>query len=238
MRVQGIEVEVERKPIKNTHLSVYPPNGRVHISVPGELSDRDIRSFVVSHLAWVRREVERVRSQPRQTRREFVSGESIYCLGKRYRLTVVPEDKGCVERVAWGGTKLRLFIREGASRNHRGKLVEAWQREMLKVELARLLDKWCDALQISVPAWRLLKMKSRWGSCNRTKQSIVFNTALARVPSRCIEYVVVHELAHLEIPNHGADFQSLLSARLVRAAALRQELNAFISPPHDNWRGV
>ena len=233
MKVLGIDVEVERKPIKNTHLSVYPPNGRVHISVPEGLSDKDIRSFVVSHLAWVRREVKRIRSQPRQTRREYVSGESIYCLGKRYRLSILVEDKGAVERIAWGGTTLRLFVREGSSRDHRGRIVESWQKEMLKSELGRLMGRWCVELKIEEPSWRLQRMKSRWGSCNRTKRAIIFNTALARVPSRCVEYVVVHELTHLDVANHGAEFQMLLSARLPRHASLRKELNEFIALPYE-----
>ena len=232
MKVLGIDVEVERKPIKNTHLSVYPPNGRVHISVPEGLSDKDIRSFVVSHLAWVRCEVKRIRAQPRQTRREYVSGESIYCLGKRYRLSVTAEDKGAVERIVWGGTTLRLFVRTGSSRDHRGRIVESWQKEMLKLELGRLMGKWCAKLKIEEPSWRLRRMKSRWGSCNRTKRSIIFNPALARVPSRCVEYVVVHELTHLEVVNHGADFQSLLAVRIPRHIALRKELNEFITLSH------
>ena len=110
--------------------------------------------------------------------------------------------------------------------------MESWQKEMLKLELGRLMGKWCAKLKIEEPSWRLQRMKSRWGSCNRTKRAIIFNTALARVPSRCVEYVVVHELTHLDVANHGAEFQKLMSTRLVHHAALRRELNDFIALPY------
>ena len=229
MTILGVAVEVERKAIKNTHLSVYPPDGRVHISVPRELSDHDIRSFVISHIDWVRRERKKKRAQLRQTRREYVSGESIYCLGKRYRLSVVSEDAQATERIAWGGTKLQLFVRETSSRDHRSRIVESWQKEMLKVLVERLMEKWCTRLKVEIPSWQIKRMRSRWGSCNRAKRAVSLNFALARVPVKCVEYVVVHELTHLEVANHGKDFQALLSSRLPRNKDLRNELNSFVS---------
>jgi len=231
MKIGGIEVTVERKRIKHTHLSVYPPDARVHVSAPEDLEESDIRSYLASRLSWIREQRTAILSQPRQTRREYVSGENIYCLGKRYRLRVEVEDRLTTERVLWGGKTLRLIVREGASAAHRGKIVASWQKAMLTDVLSRQVAKACAAFGIPDPSWRIVKMKARWGSCGREKKSLIFNSALALTPPRCIEYVVVHELSHLQVKDHSPSFVKLMDSRLPRWRDLRQELNAFISSP-------
>ena len=231
MTISGIQIEVERKKIKHTHLAVYPPDARVHVSAPDDLSDRDLRSFLASKIGWIRDQRKVVLSQPRQTRRQYVSGESVYCLGRRYRLSVVVEDRYATEKVTWGGNKLSLYVREGASREHKERIVESWQKSMLSECLAGKMKAWCGKLKIILPVIEIRKMKTRWASCIQRRNKIVFNAALGRVPARCIEYVVVHELTHFEVSNHSRAFVELMDRRLPRWRILRKELNDFIAMP-------
>ena len=231
MTIAGIQIEIERKKIKHTHLAVYPPDARVHVSAPDDLSDRDLRSFLASKIGWIREQRKAVLAQPRQTRRQYVSGESVYCLGRRYKLSVVVEDRYATEKVAWGGNKLSLYFREGASREHREKIVESWQKAMLCECLAGKIKAWCRKLKLALPETEIRKMKTRWASCLQKRGKIVFNAALGRVPARCIEYVVVHELTHFEVSNHSEAFVKLMDGRLPRWRALRKELNDFIAMP-------
>ena len=231
MTISGIQIEVERKKIKHTHLAVYPPDARVHVSAPEDLSDRDLRSFLASKIGWIRDQRKVVLAQPRQTRRQYVSGESIYCLGRRYKLSVVMEDRYATERVTWSGNKLSLYVREGASRDHKEKIVESWQKSMLNECLAGKMKAWCRKLKIVLPEVEIRKMKTRWASCIQKRGKIVFNAALGRVPVRCIEYVVVHELTHFDVSNHSEAFLKLMDGRLPRWRVLRKELNDFIAMP-------
>jgi hypothetical protein len=231
MTIAGIKIEVERKKIKHTHLAVYPPDARVHVSAPEDLPDRDLRSFLASKIGWIRDQRKVVLAQPRQTHRQYVSGESVYCLGRRYKLSVVMEDRYATERVTWGGNKLSLYVREGASRDHKEKIVESWQKSMLNECLAGKMKAWCRKLKIVLPEIEIRKMKTRWASCIQKRGKIVFNAALGRVPVRCIEYVVVHELTHFDVSNHSEAFVKLMDGRLPRWRVLRKELNDFIAMP-------
>ncbi len=231
MTVAGIQIEIERKKIKHTHLAVYPPDARVHVSAPEELGDRDIRNYVAAKLSWIREQRRAILAQPRQARREYISGEDIYALGKRYRLQIVEEDAKAAERVLWGAAKLTLHVCAGVSRSHRERIVEAWQRALLEESVKGKMAAWCKRLGREQPLMEIRRMKTKWASCLRSKGKIAFNMALARVPPRCIEYVVVHELTHFEIANHSAAFVKLMDERLPRWRALRDELNGFIGMP-------
>lgn len=228
MIVGGIEIVVERKAIKHTHLSVFPPDARVHVSAPIDLPDADLRSFLVSKLPWMRKQIAAVLSQPRQSRREYESGEDIYCLGKRYRLTVRKGDG--VPTVRREGRNVILSGRGLESRSARERRVLEWYREELRHVLARLMSRSVEAAGESGDiVFEVRRMRNLWGSCNARKRRIRFNLALARVPIRCIEYVVVHEIVHLSVPNHSVLFEKTMDRRLPRWREIRQELNAFIA---------
>lgn len=231
MNVAGIAIEIERKKIKHTHLAVYPPDARVHVSAPEDLDERDIRSYVASKLAWIREQRRAVLAQPRQSRREYVSGEDIWALGRRYRLAVVEDGAETAERVLRGGARLSLHVRSGAGRAHRERLVEGWQRALLEECIAGKMAAWCEKLGRDAPSVAVRKMKTKWASCIRSKGKIAFNAALARVPPRCIEYVIVHELTHFEVANHSKAFVRLMNGRLPHWRALREELNGFVGMP-------
>lgn len=250
MTVAGIQIEIERKKIKHTHLAVYPPDARVHVSAPEELDERDIRSYVAAKLVWIREQRLAILAQSRQTRREYVSGESIYALGKRYRLWVVETSphtakrgtqlavkggtEAPAEEISACGTRLTLRVRAGASRSRRGRIVKAWQRALLEECVKGKMATWCKRLGREQPLMEIRKMRTKWASCLRSKGKIAFNAALARVPPRCIEYVVVHELTHFEVANHSAAFVKLMDERLHRWRALRDELNGFIGMPMED----
>ena len=228
MIVGGIEIVVERKAIKHTHLSVFPPDARVHVSAPIDLPDADLRSFLVSKLPWMRKQIAAVLSQPRQSRREYESGEDIYLLGKRYRLVVRMGDG--VPTIRREGARVVLSGRGLESRTAREAKVVEWYREELRHVLARLMSRSVEAAGESGDiVFEVRRMRNLWGSCNARKRRIRFNLALARVPIRCIEYVVVHEIVHLSVPNHSVLFEKTMDRRLPRWREIRQELNAFIA---------
>lgn len=230
MTVSDIEITVERKAIKHTHLSVFPPDARVRVSAPIDMSDADLRSFLVSKVPWLRRQIAAVLSQPRQSRREYESGESVYLFGKRYRLLVRKSDGIASIRVE--GKNVVLTGRGLESRAAREARIAEWYREKLKCALTRLVAR-CAAVagEDGEISFGVRRMRNLWGSCNARKRRIWFNLALARVPIRCIEYVVTHEIVHLAVPNHSLLFERKIDERLPRWREARKELNDFIALP-------
>ena len=223
MTVGGLAVEVVRKDIKNLHLGVYPPNGRVRIAAPVSMGDESIRLAVVEKLAWIKRQRAAFAQQPRQSTREMVSGESHYFLGRRYRLRVYEED--APPRVAIRGLRvLDLFVRPGSSRERRLAILEGWYREQLKEIVPPMMDRWQRALRGRASAWAIKKMKTRWGPCTVEARRVWLNLELAKKPLRSIEYVLVHELAHLRVRSHSEEFTKLLDAHLPDWRERRKEL--------------
>lgn len=232
MTVSGIEIEVERKSIKHTHLSVFPPNARVHVSAPLELPDSDLRSFLISKMPWMRKQIAAVLAQPRQERREYESGENVYFLGQRYRLSVKKGD--APPEVKIEGRSLVLSGRGLETRVARQGRILKWYREELIRTLNRILARSVEAARVEGEIkFEVRRMRNLWGSCNAQKRRIWFNLALARVPIRCIEYVVAHEIVHLSVPNHSAPFEKKLDKLLPRWRESRKELNEFIALPMD-----
>lgn len=230
MNVSGIEIAVERKAIKHTHLSVFPPDARVHVSAPLDLPEADLRSYLVAKTPWIRKQIAAVLAQPRQTHREYASGENIYLFGRRYRLAVRP-GKGAASVRIEGGNVL-LEGRGLESRTARETRIAEWYRAELKRILSRLVPRCAESAGEAEPVvFEVRKIRTRWGACNAQKRRLRFNLELARVPVRCIEYVVVHEIAHLAVPNHSRLFERLMDQRMPRWREARKELNGFIALP-------
>lgn len=221
--VSGLPVEVERKAIKNLHLGVYPPHGRVRVAAPLAVSDDAVRLAVISKLGWVKRQRAKFAAQPRQSQREMVSGESHYFLGQRFRLRVV-EQEGTNKVVQRGKTRLVLFVRPDTSTEDREKLLQRWYRQELKALLPDLLDKWQPLLGVNASHWGVKKMKTKWGSCNTEARRIWLNLELAKKPVQCIEYVLVHELTHLLVRRHDDEFKRVLDRHLPTWRTVRAEL--------------
>lgn len=231
--VSGIAVEVVRKDIKNLHLGVYPPNGRVRVAAPLVVSDEAVRLAVIDKLAWIRRQKARFAEQPRQSEREMVNGESHYFLGRRYRLRVHEQDGPA--RVALRGiASLDLFVRPGSTAEQRETVLLRWYRDQLKALIPPLLEKWQSALGVQVAGWGVKKMKTKWGSCNADARRVWLNLELAKKPPQCLEYIVVHELAHLLERHHNERFMALMERAMPQWRQYRVMLNQ--TPlGHEGW---
>lgn len=230
MNIDGLEIEVERKPIKNMHLSVYPPDGRVHLSVPDYLTEGDVRSYVISKWEWIRTQQDEIAAQARQTQREYVSGENHYYFGVRYRLRVSYVTSGA-NSVEVRGDTMTMRIRKDSTVERRAELMTEWYREQLKEYIGPLVERWAEKLEERNVTWQIKSMKTLWGSCNARRRSLLFNLELARVPKECIEYVVVHELTHLKIQNHSKVFEFLLGQQIPNWKSLRKKLNEYVAMP-------
>lgn len=230
MNIDGLEIEVERKPIKNMHLSVYPPDGRVHLSVPDYLTEGDARSYVISKWEWIRKQQDEIATQARQTQREYVSGENHYYFGVRYRLRVSYVTSGA-NSVEVRGDTMTMRVRKDSSVERRAEVMMEWYREQLKEYIGSLVERWAQKLDEPDVTWQVKEMKTMWGSCGIKRRSLLFNLELARVPKECIEYVVVHELTHLKVQNHNKVFEALMTKRLPAWRSHRKKLNDFIALP-------
>lgn len=216
-------VDVVLKDIKNVHLSVYPPTGRVRISAPKRMSLDTIRVFAISKLDWIRRQQVKLQEQERETPREYVERESHYLWGKRYLLTVTERDEP--PAIELKHRRMLLGVRPGTDQARRGEIVEEWYREQLKQAVPPLLERWQPVLGVSVERWFVQRMKTRWGSCNHKARTIRLNTELAKKPPECLEYIVVHELVHLLEPTHNARFLALMDQFMPHWKFHRQALN-------------
>ena len=226
-------VEVVRKAIKNMHLAVYPPHGRVRMAVPLAISDETVRLAIVSRLGWIKRKQAKFHEQARQSQREAVSGETHFFLGQRYRLRL-HEGPGVGRVSLRGKTIMDLFVRPGTTVEEREQIVHRWYRDQLKAMLPPLLEKWEKKLGVRVDAWGIKKMKTRWGSCNPAAHRVWFNLELAKKPDRCLEYLVVHELVHLLERHHNDRFKAILDKHLPHWRSIREELNR--APlGHERW---
>jgi predicted metal-dependent hydrolase len=232
--VGGLTVEVVRKNIKNLHLGVYPPNGRVRVAAPLVVSDEAVRLAVIGKLGWIKRQQAKFEAQPRQSQREMVNGESHYFLGQRYRLRVLAYTGPPRIRCS-GADFLDLFVRPETTVEQRQRVLEDWYREQLRGRIPALLEQWQPVLGVAAAEWGIRKMKTRWGSCNIRARRVWFNLELAKKPARCLEYVVVHELVHLLERNHNARFKALMEQHLPTWRACREELNR--APlGHNEWQ--
>lgn len=228
-----ITVDVTLKKIKNVHLSVHPPHGRVTVSAPEHMKPAAIRMLAISKLGWIKRQRQKIQEQERETPREYLDRESHYLWGRRYLLQVI-------ETTGQTGVELRhrqlvLRVRRGMTEEKRREILEGWYREQLRRVGARFVSKWERILGVSVSGFFVQRMKTRWGSCNHAAGTIRLNTELAKKPRRCLEYLVVHELLHLIEPTHNDRFIALLDAHLPGWRHRRDELNR-LPVGHFDWR--
>jgi predicted metal-dependent hydrolase len=233
IQVSGLVVQVVRKNIKNLHLGVYPPNGRVRVAAPLNVNNDAVRLAVAGKLGWIKKHQARFRAQSRESGRELVSGESHYFLGRRYRLRVLHHDG--VSRVEVRGKyAIELHVRSGTTAERRRQILQDWYRQQLRELIPLLLNKWQEALGVQVTEWRIKKMKTKWGSCNFKARRIWLNLELAKKPILCLEYIIVHELAHLIERHHDDRFISIMDQHMPHWRLHRQELN---SAPltHETW---
>jgi hypothetical protein len=222
--VNGLPVQIVRKAIKNLHLGVYPPQGRVRVAAPLRLSDDAVRLAVVGKLGWIKRQQTRFEGQLRQSAREMVSGESHYFLGRRYRLRVLEHDGS--PKVLVRNRFIELQVKPASNRRRREGLLNRWYRQQLKAMIPPLLKRWQARLDVRAADWGVKKMKTRWGTCNTGARRIWLNLELAKKSPQCLEYILVHELVHLIARSHDEQFVLLMNHHLPQWRRLRQQLNS------------
>ena len=223
-KLGNIAVDVVLKDIKNVHLSVYPPMGRVRISAPARMNLDTIRVYAISKLGWIKQQQKKLRAQERETPREYLDRESHYVWGKRYLLKVIEDNEA--PSVELKHSRVLLRVRPGTDDEKRRAILEEWYREQIKKAVPPLIVKWEPVMGVKVVRFFVQRMKTKWGSCNVGTQSIRLNTDLAKTPLECLEYIVVHEMAHLLVRHHNDRFSNLMDRCLPNWKLLRQTLNA------------
>jgi predicted metal-dependent hydrolase len=232
IQLGDLAVQVFRKDIRNIHLSVYPPEGRVVISCPSRHSLEKIRAYALGKLAWIRKQQRRFQAQQRESQRKYIERESHYIWGKRYLMCVATTDTAA--RIEQSPKKITLHVQPGATQEKREELYEDWMRLKLKSAISPLIAKWQPILGVNVKGFFVQRMKTKWGSCSPNRGTIRLNTELAKKPRQCLEYIVVHEMLHLLEPTHNARFRTLLDRFMPRWTERRKTLNS-LPVRHEEW---
>jgi predicted metal-dependent hydrolase len=223
LTVRGIDIDVVYKDIKNLHIGVYPPMGRVRVAAPKRLDDDHVRLAIVQRLPWIKRQREQLQDAARQSERQMVTGESHYVWGNRHRLKVI--ERPGRAHVEVDGDRLLMYVPEGTDTAARTKLLQNWQRTQLRIAIPLVIARWEPIIGRDVPRWSVRRMKTKWGSCNRETGHIWFNLELAKKHPLCLEYIVVHEMAHLLERHHGERFTKLMDRFMPEWRNRRDELN-------------
>ena len=223
IKLGDIAVDVVLKDIKNVHLSVYPPTGRVRISAPKRMRMETIRAFAISKLGWIKQQQAKVREQERETPRDYIDRESHYVWGKRYLLTVSESD--APPSIELKHDRMLLRVRPRTDKDKRQALVEGWYREQMKAAVPPLLGRWEPRVGVRVERFYVQRMKTKWGSCNHKAHTIRLNTELAKKPADYLEYVLVHELVHFLERHHNDRFRAYMDQFMPQWRLYRDELN-------------
>jgi predicted metal-dependent hydrolase len=227
-----ITVDVVLKDIKNIHLSVYPPIGRVRISAPSRLSLDTIRVFAISKLDWIKQQQKKLQTQERETPREYLDCESHYLWGKRYLLKIIEGNEA--PSVALNQRWMLLRVRPGTDAQKKWAIMGSWYRQQLKETVPPLIARWEPLMGAKVERFFVQRMKTKWGSCNRRSRTLRLNTELAKKPRECLEYIVVHEMAHVPEATHNARFVTLMDQFMPQWRFYRDQLNR-LPVSHEDW---
>lgn len=224
IEVNGLLVAIVRKEIKNLHLGVYPPDGRIRVAAPFAVSDEAVRHAIIMRQGWIRKQQARFALQERQSQREMIDGESHYFAGQRYRLKII-ESSGSSAVLLCGKATMELHVLHGSSREKREEILLRWYREQLKELIPGIISKWEPILGVAVAEWGVKRMKTKWGSCNPDKCRIWLNLELAKKDVKCLEYIVLHEMVHFLERTHNDRFREYMDRFMPSWKVLRDELN-------------
>lgn len=223
IKLGDINILVTRKAIKNVHLSVHPPEGRVTLAAPTNTRIEVARTYAISKLGWIREQQAKLQKQPRETSREYVTRESHRLWGRRYLLSV--EYRDVKPTVKIDHKRITLTVRPGSSRDRRDQVMQEWHRSLLHDAIPPIIEKWEPKLGVNVNTYFLQRMRTQWGSCNHRAGNIRLNTELVKKPKDLLEYVVVHEMVHLIEPTHNERFIAVLNNCYPGWQEARSELN-------------
>lgn len=226
-------IDIVRKNIKHLHLSVYPPTGRIRIATPLNVDDETVRLFAISKLAWIKRNRRNFEKQEREAPRVFKERESHYFNGQRYLLRI-KEHTGAPKIELKTKTYIDLFVKPTTTIAERKKLLNDWYRNALKSEIPEIIKKWEKIINVSVEDWGVKQMKTKWGTCNIEAKRIWLNLELAKKPTICLEYIIVHEMIHLLERHHNAHFIMYLDKFMPKWKLNKEELNK-LPVSHGEW---
>jgi predicted metal-dependent hydrolase len=232
LKLGDITIDVELKDIKNVHLSVYPPLGRVRIAAPLRMNMDTIRIYAISKLSWIKKQQQKFLTQVREAPREYLNKEGHYFLGKRYLLKVIEHDAPPVVKVKHN--TIELYVRPNAEIQKRQVIMDEWYRQQLKELAPPIIEKWEKVMNVSINELAVKKMKTKWGTCNREAKRIWLNLELTKKPFHCIEYIIVHELLHLLERNHNDKFIVNMNNFLPEWKHFKNELNK-LPVSHVEW---
>ena len=231
--ISNIKIDVVSKDIKNIHLGVYPPAGRVRIAAPLKISEDALRIFAISRLSWIKRNQKKYEGQERISPREYKPRESHYFRGKRYLLRIT-EKEAPPKVLLKNKIYIDLYVRPDASTEKRHEIITEWYRIQLKKQIPAIIEKWEKILKVEVQGWQVKQMKTKWGSCNIEKKRIWINLELAKKPEHCLEYIIVHEMIHFLERHHKDKFLYYLDTYLPNWKKLKTELNK-LPASHADW---
>ncbi|HMU87997.1 MAG TPA: SprT family zinc-dependent metalloprotease [Agitococcus sp.] len=223
--IHSVCVQLQRKAIKNLYIRVLPPDGQVNISAPLRMSETTIRSVVIERLPWIKKQQDKFSQAIKQKNVSTNTDELIYLWGKTYRLEFIEHIGRHKEQVF--DDNLCLYIKPNSTIQNKALVLEAFYRAELKNELEKMLVDWQKIMGVTASSFGIKRMKTRWGSCNTGTKKIWFNLELAKKPMQCVEYVLVHELAHLLEPSHNHRFKAYMSQFLPDWQERKALLNAI-----------
>lgn len=232
IRLGDIDIDVVYKDIKNVHLSVYPPAGRVRISAPLRMDLDTVRVFAISKLGWIKKQQIKLREQEREAPRDFLNRESHYYLGKRYLLKIIKQNAS--PDVVLKHDRVELFVRPNSSPEKMKNVLEGWYRQRLKEIIPGYIEKYEQKMKVQVNEFGIKKMKTKWGTCNREARRIWLNLELAKKPLHCLEYIIVHEMVHLLERKHNEIFVAYMDKFLPKWRSYKEELNRH-PLKHEHW---
>lgn len=228
-----LSIDIVRKDIKNMHLAVYPPTGRVRIAAPLRIDDEAVRLFAISKISWIRKHQRNFLAQDRQPARQFKERESHYFQGKRYLLRII-EHEAPPKVLIKTKTYIDLYVRPNSTTEQRQLVINEWYRAELKKLIQPIIDKWSTQIGVTVNDWQVKQMKTQWGSCSIEKKRILINLELAKKQEKCLEYIIVHEMIHFLERHHNERFMYYMDNFLPNWKQLKAELNR-LPFSHANW---
>lgn len=226
--IEETEVEVIKKNVKNLNLSVRPPNGEVRLSAPKRMTEEEIKSFIISKITWIRKHQQRFENLEIIPKREFVSGEIHYFLGDKYTLNVIFRNIGKSKVNIRDKRYIDLYVKEGSEKEEREYIMKEWYRKELKLVIPSLIYKWEKTMGVKVHEFGVKQMKTRWGTCNTRDKRIWINLELTKLSPYFLEYIVVHEMAHLLERGHGPNFKAIMDKYYPNWKNVKDELNGMI----------
>lgn len=221
MIIDGIDIDVQRKRIKNMHLHVKP-DGKVFVTAPMSMPETDIERFARNNIEWIRNALKTYSESPKPRERRYESGETVFILGRKYELLLFTGNGSAFSIV---DNKAVLTMRPDSTAEQRTEYMRRVFRGILARQIEELFPKWERITGLKAKEWHIKYMKTRWGTCNPSAKRIWLSLQLAQHTPICIEYVILHELTHFRVHNHGADFKAEMDKYMPRWREIKKELN-------------